>query len=59
MNNFLFLGGDMRSLYAAKRLNESYDCFVYGFMNRRGENYEGFDSIALYLLIVESDFCGV
>jgi dipicolinate synthase subunit A len=30
MNNFLFLGGDMRSVYAAKRLNEHYDCFIYG-----------------------------
>ncbi|MCL2018178.1 MAG: dipicolinic acid synthetase [Oscillospiraceae bacterium] len=30
MNNFLFLGGDMRSLHAAKRLGERYDCFVYG-----------------------------
>jgi dipicolinate synthase subunit A len=31
MNNFLFLGGDMRSVYAAKRLGEHYDCFIYGF----------------------------
>ncbi|MDR2558577.1 MAG: dipicolinate synthase [Oscillospiraceae bacterium] len=31
MNNFLFLGGDMRSVYAAKRLSEHYDCFLYGF----------------------------
>jgi dipicolinate synthase subunit A len=31
MNNFLFLGGDMRSVYAAKRLGERYDCFIYGF----------------------------
>ncbi|MCL2077024.1 MAG: dipicolinate synthase subunit DpsA [Oscillospiraceae bacterium] len=31
MNNFLFLGGDMRSVYAAKRLSERYDCFIYGF----------------------------
>ena len=31
MNNFLFLGGDMRSIYAAKRLGRSYDCFIYGF----------------------------
>jgi len=30
MNNFLFLGGDMRSVYAAKKLREHYDCFVYG-----------------------------
>ncbi|MCL2698102.1 MAG: dipicolinate synthase [Oscillospiraceae bacterium] len=31
MNNFLFLGGDMRSVYAAKRLGEHFDCFIYGF----------------------------
>jgi dipicolinate synthase subunit A len=31
MNNFLFLGGDMRSVYAAKRLGERYDCFAFGF----------------------------
>ncbi|MCL2638914.1 MAG: hypothetical protein FWD48_11175 [Oscillospiraceae bacterium] len=31
MNNFLFLGGDMRFVYAAKRLSERYDCFLYGF----------------------------
>ncbi|MDR2532317.1 MAG: dipicolinic acid synthetase [Oscillospiraceae bacterium] len=31
MKNFLFLGGDMRSIYAAKRLGERYDCFIYGF----------------------------
>lgn len=33
MNNFLFLGGDMRSVYAAKRLSAhyDYDCFIYGF----------------------------
>jgi dipicolinate synthase subunit A len=31
MNNFLFLGGDMRSVYAAKRLSEHYDCLIYGF----------------------------
>jgi len=31
MDNFLFLGGDMRSIYAAKRLGERFDCFVYGF----------------------------
>jgi len=33
MNNFLFLGGDLRSVYAAKRLSERYDCFIYGFDN--------------------------
>jgi dipicolinate synthase subunit A len=31
MNNFLFLGGDMRSVYAARRLAERFDCFIYGF----------------------------
>ena len=31
MNNFLFLGGDLRMLYAAERLNKGYDCFAYGF----------------------------
>ena len=31
MNNFLFLGGDLRSIYAAKRLGRSWDCFIYGF----------------------------
>jgi len=31
MNNFLFLGGDMRSVYAAQRLGERFDCFLYGF----------------------------
>jgi dipicolinate synthase subunit A len=31
MNNFLFLGGDMRSVYAAKKLGEHFDCFLYGF----------------------------
>jgi len=31
MNNFLFLGGDLRSVYAAKRLSERFDCFIYGF----------------------------
>jgi dipicolinate synthase subunit A len=30
MNNFLFLGGDLRSVHAAKRLGEHYDCFIYG-----------------------------
>lgn len=31
MKNFLFLGGDLRMLYAARHLNKRYDCFVYGF----------------------------
>lgn len=30
MNSFIFLGGDMRSLYAAQRLGRRYDCLVYG-----------------------------
>lgn len=30
MNSFIFLGGDMRSLYAAQRLGRRYDCRVYG-----------------------------
>lgn len=34
MSNFLFIGGDMRSLYAAEELNASFDCFAYGFANR-------------------------
>lgn len=28
---FLFLGGDLRVLYAAESLNREYDCFAYGF----------------------------
>jgi len=31
MNNFVFLGGDLRFIYAAAKLNKHYDCFVYGF----------------------------
>jgi len=31
MNNFIFLGGDLRLIYAAAKLNKYYDCFVYGF----------------------------
>ncbi len=31
MNNFLFLGGDMRSIYAAGRLNKQFDTFLFGF----------------------------
>jgi dipicolinate synthase subunit A len=31
MTNFLFLGGDMRSVYAAKRFSEHFACAVYGF----------------------------
>ena len=31
MSNFLFLGGDMRFVYAAKKMSERYDCFLYGF----------------------------
>lgn len=30
MNSFIFIGGDMRSLYAARRLGRRYDCRVYG-----------------------------
>ncbi len=30
MKSFIFLGGDMRSLYAAQRLGKRYDCRVYG-----------------------------
>ncbi|MDR1754460.1 MAG: dipicolinate synthase subunit DpsA [Eubacterium sp.] len=33
MNNFLFLGGDLRSVYAAEKLNERFDCFIYGQEN--------------------------
>lgn len=33
MNNFLFLGGDLRSTHAASRLNKSFDCALYGFEN--------------------------
>lgn len=31
MKNFLFLGGDLRAVYAAEELNKTYDCFAYGF----------------------------
>jgi dipicolinate synthase subunit A len=31
MNNFLFIGGDMRQVHAARRLGRHYDCFIYGF----------------------------
>ncbi|MCL2107840.1 MAG: dipicolinate synthase [Oscillospiraceae bacterium] len=32
MNDFLFLGGDMRAVYAAKKLSEyGKDCFIHGF----------------------------
>lgn len=34
MNNFLFLGGDLRFIYAAERLNKKYDISVYGFDER-------------------------
>lgn len=33
MEKFLFLGGDLRMLYAAKYLNKEYSCFAYGFEN--------------------------
>lgn len=33
MEKFLFLGGDLRMLYAAKYLNKGYSCFAYGFEN--------------------------
>lgn len=31
MDKFLFLGGDLRMLYAAEYLNKKRDCFAYGF----------------------------
>ncbi len=31
MSSFIFLGGDLRMLYAAEYLNKTYDCFAYGF----------------------------
>ncbi|MCM1055786.1 MAG: hypothetical protein NC394_09740 [Bacteroides sp.] len=33
MSSFIFLGGDLRMLYAAEYLNKTFDCFVYGFEN--------------------------
>lgn len=33
MEKFLFLGGDLRMLYAAEYLNKEHSCFVYGFEN--------------------------
>lgn len=33
MKKFLFLGGDLRMLYAAEYLNKEHNCFVYGFEN--------------------------
>ena len=31
MKDFIFLGGDLRFIYAAAKLNKKYDCSVYGF----------------------------
>ena len=31
MSDFLFLGGDLRMLYAARYLNKRFDCSIYGF----------------------------
>lgn len=31
MNSFIFIGGDMRSIYAAQRLGKRYTCCAYGF----------------------------
>lgn len=31
MNSFIFIGGDMRSIYAAQRLGKRYSCCAYGF----------------------------
>jgi dipicolinate synthase subunit A len=31
MKDFIFLGGDLRFIYAAAKLNKDYDCSVYGF----------------------------
>ena len=31
MKDFLFLGGDLRFIYAAAKLNKTFDCAVYGF----------------------------
>ncbi len=31
MDKFLFIGGDLRMLYAAKYLNKEHECLVYGF----------------------------
>lgn len=33
MNSFLFLGGDLRTLYAARYLNKKYPCYLWGFEN--------------------------
>ncbi len=33
MEKFLFIGGDLRMLYAAEYLNKGNDCFAYGFEN--------------------------
>lgn len=33
MSCFVFLGGDLRMLYAAEYLNKTHDCFAYGFEN--------------------------
>ena len=30
MDNFLFIGGDSRLVYAAEKLNKHFDCFIYG-----------------------------
>lgn len=34
MSSFIFLGGDLRMLYAAEYLNKNHDCFAYGFETR-------------------------
>ena len=38
MKSFLFLGGDLRMLFAAHYLNKSYSCFVKGFENAPGNS---------------------
>jgi len=40
VNNFIFMGGDLRFIYAAAKLNKYYDCFVYGFDSLHGEVHE-------------------
>ncbi|MCL1903684.1 MAG: hypothetical protein FWF94_04625 [Oscillospiraceae bacterium] len=31
MKDFIFLGGDLRFIYAAAKLNKKYECLIYGF----------------------------
>lgn len=38
MKSFVFIGGDMRIIYAAEKLGERYDCRTYGFSSISGNS---------------------